>query len=309
MPLRSYSFLWRVDYRITGNRMDIINHSSDSSSSDVVPAFPVHGTEGAGFLPCLSYSHISIIDSSDSPNSALPNLVTLSGSRKKSAWILSESVRLVASQYGLACCGFLTLTFRDHVTCPKEAQRRLNSLISNVINDRYLTYVGVFERQKSGRIHYHFLVALRDDIRSGFDFAAIANQDYRSANAALRAEWAFLRKAAPAYGFGRTELLPIRSSTEAIAKYVGKYIAKNIDARRDDQDKGVRLVRYARNARAGTCHFQFYRSARDWRRKVAMFAALVQAHHPDTIISGIADLSRVVGPRWAHNNREFISTL
>lgn len=284
--------------------------SSRVAGSDILTSSFLESTaEPVGSFLVYSFSHISIINEGDSPKSALTKIVTLSGSRKKSAFILVESVYKLASLYGLARLGFLTLTFRDHVTEPKEAQRRLNSLFTNVINSRYLDYVGVFERQKSGRIHYHLLVALPVDIRTGFDFEAIENQDYRSANKALRAEWAFLRKTAPAYGFGRTELLPVRSSTEAIANYVGKYISKNMDARRDNQDKGVRLVRYSRGARAGTTHFQFYRSSRDWRRKVALFAAIVQAHHPEASVCCLSDFSKILGPRWAYNNRAFIASL
>ena len=319
MPLRSSSFLRRVDHRLSRSPSVYCSQSVSTfvnyrhwryftfflSGAGTGAGF---GTGEAGPLPCLSYSHISIIDSSDSPKSALSNLVTLSGSRKKSAWILSESVRVVAGRYGLACCGFLTLTFREHITCPKEAQRRLNSFISNVINDRYLTYLGVFERQKSGRIHYHFLVALRDDIRSGFDFAAIANQDYRSANSALRAEWAFLRKPrrpmvsdALSYFPSGHRLKRSRSMLANILPRISTFVA---------------MIRIKASVLSGTRELRgpvrvifSFTDRRDWRRKVAMFAAIVQANHPESIISGISDLSRVVGPRWAHNNREFISTL
>jgi len=50
----------------------------------------------------------------------------------------------------------------------------------------------------------------------------------------------------PAYGFGRSELLPIRTNDEAISKYVGKYIAKHIGERKEE-DKGVRLVSTSKN--------------------------------------------------------------
>lgn len=262
--------------------------------------------EGGGSLPCLLLSHISI--EIDAPLAKI-GPIKLSGSARKSAFILAESVQLMAKNFGLSNLGFLTLTFADQVTCPREAQRRLNSFISNVINDRYRGYVGVFERQKSGRVHYHLLVALWHDIRSGFDFSAVDNQDYRSASKALRQEWSFLRKAAPRYGFGRTELLPVKSSSTAIGRYVGKYIAKHMAVRSDD-DKGIRLVRYSRGCRAGTANFQFlHPGTATWRRKLAVFAGIVQEHHQDEVISGIADLTRVLGPRWCYWNRGFIESL
>jgi hypothetical protein len=235
--------------------------------------------------------------------------VKLSTQHRKSAFVLKESVQLLASKYGLEHLGFLTLTFRDHILDPKEAQRRLNSLLTRIIKPRYRDYLGVMERQKSGRIHYHLLVALDRDIRTGFDFAQVHEQNYSSASPCLRAEWSFWRKTAPSYGFGRTELLPIKSSTEAIAKYVGKYIAKHMECRQVD-DKGVRLVRYSRGARAGTTRFQFQsEGSAEWRRKLAIFAEIVQARHPDQKVCELSDLSKVLGKRWAYNHREFILNL
>ena len=267
---------------------------------------------GAGSLPCLN-SNIS----NEPPHSepvplgagSAPRLARLSTQHRKSAFILKESVQLLADKFGLENLGFLTLTFRDHVTKPQEAQRRLNSLLTRIIKPRYREYVGVMERQKSGRIHYHLLVVLGSDIRTGFDFAGIANQDYKSASAALRSEWAFWRKTAPAYGFGRTELLPIKSTTEAIAKYVGKYIAKHVEARHL-ADKGARLVRYSTGARAGTTRFQFQSvGSAHWRRKVAIFAEMVQALHPERRVATLVDLGEVLGKRWAYHHREFILAL
>lgn len=264
----------------------------------------------AGSLPCLN-SNISIIDSPNPPpkEQAARGLGGVSTQHRKSAFILKESVQKLADTYGLERLGFLTLTFKEHILCPKEAQKRLNSLITNVIKPRYTDYVGVLERQKSGRIHYHLLVALSVDIRTGFDFAGIERRDYSTASPALRREWAFLRKTAPSYGFGRTELLPIKSSTEAIAKYVGKYIAKHMEARQVE-DKGVRLVRYSHGARAGTTRFQFHSTgSMDWRRKVAIFAQIVQAQNPNVLVSTLSDLSKVLGKRWAYTHRDFILQL
>ena len=188
------------------------------------------GGSGAAALPCLS-SNISI--------------QTASTQHRKAASALGWNVICLAQKHGLENLGFLTLTFKDHVTCVKEAQRRLNSLLSNVIKSRYQDYIGVLERQRSGRIHYHLLVVIGFDIRTGFDFDAVSRNDYRSANRLLRDEWSFWRKTAPAYRFGRTELMPIKSSEEAIGRYIGKYIGKHMECR-NDEDKGARLVRYSR---------------------------------------------------------------
>lgn len=267
----------------------------------------------AAGVPCLN-SNISIeITSPDAlkgkNGQALAPFAKLSTQHRKSAFVLKESVQLLAEKFGLERVGFLTLTFRHHVLCPKEAQKRLNSLLSNVIKPRYSEYVGVMERQKSGRIHYHILVVLDGDIRTGFKFDQIKNRDYSSASPYLRSEWSFWRKTAPKYGFGRTELLPVKSNIEAMAKYVGKYISKHIDSRQAD-DKGVRLVRYSRGARAGTTRFQFQSPGSfEWRRKLATFAQIVQDRFPDEKISELSDLSKVLGKRWAYHHRDFILNL
>lgn len=280
---------------------------------------PVNGavcevSDGAN-LPCLN-SNISIIEEINNKK--------ISTQHRKTAFILKYSIEQLAQKFGINRMGFLTLTFADHVTCPKEAQRRLNSLISNVIKKRYLEYVGVFERQKSGRIHYHLLVILKEGIRKGFSFMEIANKNYRSANSFLRKEWAYWRETSKSYGFGRTELMPVKSNVEAIAKYIGKYISKHVE-NRTEADKGVRLVRYSKGARVGTTRFMFNSDgSRQWRRKVARFARMVETgglrfrlphdllrHYvPDLEVMSVDTLdgiTRKLGDaRWAYRYREFI---
>jgi len=306
-------------------------------------------------LPCLN-SNISIELAADGEPQANKDLsCSLSTSARKTAFILSESVSQLAEKYGIERVGFLTLTFAQHITCHKKAQKRLNSLLSNVINKKvyifrkldpdtgeeisfperyYADYIGCVERQKSGRIHYHLLLIMPEPINIGFDFKAAADRDYSSASAYLRSQWAFWRKTAKLYGFGRTELLPVRTNMDAMAKYVGKYIAKHMEVRHQT-DKGARLVRFSRGARAGTTNFMFNsQGASDWRRKVATFVQIVQtqfdagtitqttAHLPlvtdkdheldvpdDFEIKELSDLSILLGKKWAYNNREFILSL
>jgi hypothetical protein len=284
-------------------------------TSDQIRPTSGHNSDPAT-LPCLnsnisteitSQTHESFLDIKHI--SAETGLAKLSTQHRKSAFVLKESVQLLSSKYGLEHLGFLTLTFRDHILSPKEAQRRLNSLLTHIIKPRYRDYLGVMERQKSGRIHYHLLVVLPSDIRTGFDFDQVQSNNYTSASPGLRSEWSFWRKTAPSYGFGRTELLPIKSSTEAIAKYVGKYISKHMECRQLD-DKGVRLVRYSRGARAGTTRFQFHsHGSAEWRRKLAIFAQIVQSRYPTQKVSELSDLSKVLGKRWAYKHRDFILSL
>jgi hypothetical protein len=211
----------------------------------------------------------------------------------------------MAEKWGLENLGFLTLTFADFVLDPKEAQRRFNSLATHVLRDRYRAFVRVFERCKSGRIHYHLLVVLDADIRTGFDFEAVKANDYRSAGKFLRDEWAFWRRTARLYRFGRTELLPVRSSSEAVARYVGKYISKNHE-QRSARDANVRLVEYSRGARMAVTRFAWNTdNAAEWRGKLQTFADIVSERFGVEIMS-ISDFSAVLGKRWAHKHREFI---
>lgn len=215
-------------------------------------------------LPCLNSNNCTEGEGQDHQK--------LQGNHRKTAFALAFNVRELCRKHGVERVGFLTLTFADHVICPKAAQRRFHSLKTHVLDVRYSSWIRVFERQKSGRIHYHLLVVLKDDIRTGADFEAFERGDYRTANPLLRAEWAFWRKTAKAYGFGRTELLPVKSTADGIGAYVGKYIAKHIEAR-PESDKGVRLVSFSRGAGAANSRFA-WASPRSWlwRQKLAMVA-------------------------------------
>lgn len=269
-----------------------MDHSIDGASRAIGGVEP---------LPCLN-SNIS----TETPLEGV-KIPVLSTQQRKSAFVLKESVSALAERFGVQRLGFLTLTFRDHITHHQEASRRLNSLITHVIKPRYLEYLGCVERQKSGRIHYHLLVVLPWDIRTGVDFKEFENRVYKSAPKTLRDEWAFWRATSPLYGFGRTELMPVKTSIEAMAKYVGKYIAKHTENRLLS-DKGARLVRYSKGARVGTTRFQFHSAgSAEWRRKIAIFADLVSQSFPDQPpVKCISDLSDRLGKRWAYRWRDKI---
>lgn len=269
----------------------------------------------ASRLPCL-YSNISTEispcsnDKSSSDNLSKPKTGNnkLSTQHKKSATILTMSVGQMADKYTLEKLGFLTLTFSDNVLDARVAWKRFNSLATHVLRKRYRDYICVMERQKSGRIHFHLVIALDNDIRTGFDFQAIGYSDYSSAGKVIRSEWSFWRKTAKKYHFGRTELLPIKSTAAGIAKYVGKYISKAIDAR-ITADKGVNLVSYSNGARAGNTRFAFVsdNSAR-WRVGVAAFAQFVAARHGLKSCS-YEQLQVWEGKRWAFTWRDLIIAL
>jgi hypothetical protein len=223
----------------------------------------------------------------------------------RTAHALQVNVEAAVGRWGLERTGFLTLTFSDHVTEPAEAQRRMNSLASNVLRPRYGEAIRVYERQKSGRIHYHLLVNVGADIRTGFDFHAIKKHDYRSASLALRSEWAFWRRTAKLYGFGRTELLPVISSAEAVGRYVGKYISKHLAAR-EERDLGVRLVSYI-GPRVATVKFAWAGGkGLDWRVGLGALVRDLAAMGQIDFASTDA-MRRRFGRRWAWEWKDIIA--
>ena len=221
----------------------------------------------------------------------------LTGAHKRTAYALTFEIERLGREYGIERLGFLTLTFADAVIEKREAMKRFRSLVNGVLNDRYERWIRVAERQKSGRWHFHLVVVVPEDIRTGIDFAAIADGVYRSANDALREEWAFWRVTASKYGFGRTELLPVKSTAEGIARYVGKYVSKHIEERRDE-DKGMRVVafgNYGKGERRCSSRFAWNTpNARLWRGKLAVFAETIGA---DTV----EDLKALYGSSWAYH--------
>ncbi len=184
-------------------------------------------------LPCLLSNNCTTEEKTEPLN-------ILKGGHKRMAQVLFLEIMALVALYGIERIGFFTLTFADHVTSLREAQRRFRSIRAHVIVKRYERAIVVWERHESGRIHFHLVVVLADDIRTGANFAAFKCKDYRSANRALRAEWAFWRNTCPEYRFGRHELMPIKSNAKGIARYVGKYIGK---PRRKCRVPGLATVR------------------------------------------------------------------
>ena len=254
-------------------------------------------------LPCQS-SHNSNGEHAPSPPDQLHELTP---SSRRTAYALQANVQAMCVEVGIERVGFFTLTFADHILDAREAQRRWNSFLTSTLCPRYGRVIRVLERQKSGRIHYHALISVDADIRTGCDFAAFEQRDYRTAPPALRSEWAFLRRAAKAHGFGRTELLPVRSTVEAIGRYVGKYIGKHLE-QRHAADKRVRLVSYTGPKVAITRFAWVSAGSTQWRQKLGAY--LWMLHREGAIAAPSMEAMRArYGPRWAYHWRDLIMTL
>ena len=208
----------------------------------------------ASALPCLFVTTAS----EEAKEEARP----LPGPRKKQADTLAENIKWLAIIFGQACIGFLTLTVGDvevggryrNLRDRKEAQRRFRSLLTNIIAKRYHCGVTVTERHRNGGLHFHLAVVCADDIHGQIDFAACFpskdgrgkpqyKPDYATANVALKREWAFWRRIAKWYGFGRHQLQPMRANGEALGRYLAAYLSQDWEHRLPE-DKGARCVRY-----------------------------------------------------------------
>lgn len=218
-------------------------------------------------------------------------------SSSRSAFDLVANVLAFIQRVGLEHAGFLTLTFPDDVTDLGEAQRRFNSLRTRILRQRHPDHIAVLGRFKSGRIHFHLLIATVEDIRTGIDVDSLARGNYATASDALRNHWRFWSDVAPRYGFGRCQLLPVRSP-ERTASYFRNHLRD-----RSPSDRCARIVRYGGNARTSNTRFSWVGgNARQWRRGVAEVARRMGMQTLD-------DLRRHWGPRWAWAWRDEIFAL
>jgi len=212
-------------------------------------------------------------------------------SERRRLFALKSGVTDFINRHGLEKCGFLTLTFADNLRWDNAkdwatANARWNSFATNQRDVVFLDWGRVTEPQKSGRIHFHVVVATPWDIRQGFNFEEFA---YRvthkvrftaedvGACAKLRECWAILREVLPRYHFGRSELTPIREAAEGVASYVGKYVAgepascgdTKFKARRVNWARGVGKGNHYRSSTAWISKGEPWRAAiRFWRREI-----------------------------------------
>lgn len=252
----------------------------------------------------------------------------LPGPRKKQADALTENVKWMANIFGKDRVGFLTLTVGDkdaggkfrNLRDRKQAQKRFHSLLTNVIARRYPCGVTVTERHVNGGIHFHLAVVCAEDIRGEIDFAACFppkdrfgkpsyEPDYTTANAAIKREWAFWRRFAKKYGFGRHHLQPMRANGEALGRYLGGYLSKDWD-HRWPEDKGARCVRYfghwsktprvteprRRPPPYGSRFGWMHARARAWREMVKQIVIVLRYRGASITEQNIKD---ILGPKWA----------
>lgn len=232
------------------------------------------------------------------------------GTKSKQADALRLNVRHLVQTFGVERIGFLTLTVGDWMQGPMqpgqkrpfiplcdrpEAEKRFHRAMQH-IRKRYQCGVTVTERTDNDGIHWHLVVVVGADIRSGIDFAAIARCDYRSAPDRLRLEWKWWRENGERWKLGRHEMLPCKVNGDAIGAYVGKYVGKGWNARAPG-DKGHRSVRYfgfkpPYGVRICRCTAR----AGAWREACRQVAILCKLHGVEVTQENIRSFK---GAKWA----------
>ena len=209
--------------------------------------------------------------------------------------------------------GVLTLTFKDHITCMKEGQRRWNNL-NRLINreKKFIVLHKVAEAQKSGRLHYHLIIETTGSIRGNIDWdiydkmgEAKGRDKYKygaqlgkTATPHLNELWKWLRVKCKSTGFGRSELMPMKKP-EHLKNYIGKYLQKDMQdnaLKKDGKNKNMRISTYGRKCIkvANTkCSFVFGNGG-IFRRRLKVWAE--ERGFKDT-----DEIYEIFGPHWCNH--------
>lgn len=121
-------------------------------------------------------------------------------------------------------------------------------------------------------------------------------------NEALAAEWKFLRETACKYRFGRVELLPIKKTEEAFARYLGKYLTKTFNL--IPPGRKNRLIRYSRGIGRHFCMRFSINSLGNllYRTRLKMAGAMLN-------FKDYGLFADIFGPRWNYYLRDIVASI
>jgi hypothetical protein len=121
-------------------------------------------------------------------------------------------------------------------------------------------------------------------------------------NEALAVEWRVLRQVCCKYRFGRVELLPVKKTGPALARYVAGYLSKSFWL--VPPGRKHRLVRYSRGiSRVFNMRFSVYSLGNlIYRTRLKIAASML--HFQD-----YGDFADYFGPRWNYYLREIIAAI
>ena len=249
----------------------------------------------------------------------------LSPYRRKCRHRLIMAIEWMVKKHGLNNVGLLTLTFgvpgsgcgsqatkelREQAKDLEFVQKRWHSLNTNIIAKRYPDWICIPEPHKDFVWHLHIPEATKFDIRTGTDVETLTNYSLPAwmrrgkhlRNEALAAEWRMLREIACKYRFGRIELLPIRKTGEALARYLADYLSKSFKL--IPPGKKHRLVRLSRGvSRQFSMIFSIWSLGNlIYRTRLKLAAAML--HFQD-----YADFANYFGPRWNYYLGDIIAAI
>lgn len=275
-------------------------------------------TERSDGIPCL-YSNNCIETNARTMTGSERDVVNAAYSflspyhKKQADRLYRNTERLISLAPSIGHVAFFTLTFPEKVYDYKEATRRWHSLNTNYLkpHPEFGIWERVGEQHKDGAWHFHCLIHVAQDIRTGFDFDEYLDwlqhhknkkpgsprRRLKTGSVYLRSLWADLRQNLQKYRFGISELIPLRKNEEAVARYVGKYVSKHLSQR---TEKGARIISYSGDWTKHSMQMAWYNhNSILWRTKLALFAQ----YHGCTEFYQLADK---LGPNWAYLHAEEI---
>jgi len=150
-------------------------------------------------------------------------------SRRKQLFVAQENLRLYIWKHGEQNIGSLTVTAADCLEAA-DFQSKWHSYL-NALKKIFATGMWTRERQpRSGNWHAHAGVNVGWDIKTDFPRDQVQRGFYANVDPRLRQVWRYLREKATSHGFGRVELLPLKYSGAACARYFTKYLAKSLNS-------------------------------------------------------------------------------
>lgn len=190
----------------------------------------------------------------------------------RSAFVAQENIRLYVQHYGAENIAVLTVTISGECLSSREFQKLWRKLIK-LLKKLFPDGMWIRERQpRTGNWHAHAVVNVGWDVKTGFPFDQVKQRFYANVDSRLRALWKKIREAAESCGFGRTELLPLKASGPACARYLAKYLAKATGNDKLQGEERCRLFGVWGGVRFVRTPFSFVRS-RIIRMRKAWLAA------------------------------------